>query len=115
MCVRIKYYILMALTMATVLTGGLEATAGTLTYEYDKLNRPIKETYSDGAVVNYTYDEFGNRRQVYLSPFVDFKGTPVREYPPFVASFTDLSPGNPTSWRWDFGDGGTSTLQNPSP
>ena len=28
--------------------------------------------------------------------------------------FTDLSANNPTSWLWDFGDGNTSTLQNPS-
>ena len=28
--------------------------------------------------------------------------------------FTDQSTGNPTSWSWDFGDGGTSTIQNPS-
>lgn len=28
-------------------------------------------------------------------------------------SFTDISTGNPTSWFWDFGDGNTSTLQNP--
>jgi PKD repeat protein len=29
-------------------------------------------------------------------------------------SFTDTSGGAPTSWAWDFGDGSTSTLQNPS-
>ncbi len=29
-------------------------------------------------------------------------------------SFTDTSSGSPTSWSWTFGDGGTSTLQNPS-
>lgn len=28
--------------------------------------------------------------------------------------FTDLSSGNPTSWLWDFGNGNTSTLQNPT-
>lgn len=27
--------------------------------------------------------------------------------------FTDLSNNNPTNWFWDFGDGNTSTLQNP--
>jgi PKD repeat protein len=28
-------------------------------------------------------------------------------------NFTDASVSNPTSWLWDFGDGNTSTLQNP--
>jgi PKD repeat protein len=28
--------------------------------------------------------------------------------------FTDTSTGSPTSWQWNFGDGGTSTSQNPS-
>ncbi|MFN8395559.1 MAG: PKD domain-containing protein [Bacteroidia bacterium] len=32
----------------------------------------------------------------------------------FVANFTDLSTNTPTGWLWDFGDGGTSTVQNPS-
>ncbi len=30
------------------------------------------------------------------------------------ASFTDMTAGNPISWAWDFGDGGTSSLQNPT-
>lgn len=30
-----------------------------------------------------------------------------------IVAFTDLSVNNPISWSWDFGDGGTSTAQNP--
>lgn len=37
---------------------------------------------------------------------------------PFTATFTDTSTPGPsgpiTAWAWDFGDGGTSTLQNPT-
>lgn len=33
---------------------------------------------------------------------------------PLVVNFQDLSTGNPTSWFWDFGNGATATLQNPS-
>ncbi|MBD3285580.1 PKD domain-containing protein [candidate division WOR-3 bacterium] len=34
--------------------------------------------------------------------------------PPLEVSFTDESTGDPTSWSWDFGDGSTSTEQNPT-
>lgn len=33
---------------------------------------------------------------------------------PLTVNFTDTSSGNPTAWAWDFGDGTTSTSQNPS-
>ena len=33
---------------------------------------------------------------------------------PFNFYFQDLSTGNPNSWQWAFGDGATSTLQNPT-
>ena len=32
---------------------------------------------------------------------------------PLTVRFTDKSSGNPTSWSWAFGDGGTSTEQHP--
>jgi len=31
-----------------------------------------------------------------------------------TVQFADLTAGNPSSWFWDFGDGSTSTLQNPT-
>ena len=33
---------------------------------------------------------------------------------PLIVNFNDLSTGNITSWFWDFGNGATSTLKNPS-
>lgn len=44
----------------------------------------------------------------------NFSGTPRSGGLPLTVSFTDLSTNSPTSWSWDFGDGGTSSLQNPT-
>ncbi|MEW5923441.1 MAG: S8 family serine peptidase [Candidatus Zixiibacteriota bacterium] len=33
---------------------------------------------------------------------------------PLTVDFTDISPNSPTTWNWDFGDGGSSEDQNPS-
>ena len=42
-----------------------------------------------------------------------FTGTPTIGIAPLNVAFTDTSSGGPTGWSWDFGDGTTSTLQNP--
>jgi PKD repeat protein len=48
------------------------------------------------------------------NPIADFVGTPTTGNSPLTVQFTDQSTGNSTSWLWDFGDGTTSTQQNPS-
>jgi PKD repeat protein len=47
------------------------------------------------------------------SPIADFSFTPDSGEAPLTVTFTDLSLNDPTSWNWTFGDGGTSTAQNP--
>ncbi len=51
---------------------------------------------------------------VYDAPVANFVGSPTSGDAPLTVNFTDLSTGNPTGWDWVFGDGGTSTDQNPS-
>ena len=47
-------------------------------------------------------------------PTADFEGSPLSGDAPLTVSFTDLSTQSPTSWSWTFGDGGSSSAQNPS-
>lgn len=49
-----------------------------------------------------------------LYPVANFSGTPTMGVVPMLTQFTDLTLNTPTSWLWDFGDGSTSTSQNPS-
>lgn len=47
-------------------------------------------------------------------PVTNFSASPLTGVSPLYIQFTDLTAGSPTSWSWNFGDGVTSTLQNPS-
>ncbi len=46
-------------------------------------------------------------------PIVSFLANQTYGIAPLPVQFTDTSSGNPTSWSWDFGDGNTSSAQNP--
>lgn len=47
-------------------------------------------------------------------PVADFIANPLSGTVPLTVNFTDQSSNNPTSWQWDFGDGNSSTQQNPT-
>jgi PKD repeat protein len=47
-------------------------------------------------------------------PGTAFTSTVPNAATPLIIAFTDQSTETPTSWLWDFGDGGTSIEQNPS-
>ena len=48
------------------------------------------------------------------TPVANFTASPISGCSPLIINLQDLSSGNPTSWAWDFGNGNTSTLQNPT-
>jgi PKD repeat protein len=47
-------------------------------------------------------------------PTASFNASATSAQTSVPISFTDTSTGNPTAWSWDFGDGTTSTIANPS-
>jgi len=47
-------------------------------------------------------------------PQADFTASPTWGFVPLSVQFTDLSTGGVEAWLWEFGDGDTSTLQNPA-
>ncbi len=47
-------------------------------------------------------------------PAANFSATQTSGSAPLIVQFNDESENNPTSYQWDFGDGNTSTQQNPS-
>ena len=49
-----------------------------------------------------------------LNPVADFTADVNEIYEGESVQFTDLSTNEPTSWAWNFGEGSTSTQQNPS-
>ena len=50
---------------------------------------------------------------VLVAPFTSFSASPTSGSAPLTVGFTDQSKGAPTSWKWTFGDGNTSTEKNP--
>lgn len=49
----------------------------------------------------------------YAAPVANFSANPITGVSPLSVDFSDNSTGDVTSWRWNFGDGSTSTLLNP--
>jgi len=51
---------------------------------------------------------------VHPTPMVSFSATPMKGCEPLTVDFIDGSMPNIQTWNWDFGDGNTSTNQNPT-
>ncbi len=66
----------------------------------------------DQQMALYRPTMFGG--SVSTPPTAAFSGSPTSGTAPLAVQFTDQSAGSPTSWSWSFGDGGSSTAQNPS-
>ncbi|HET7898779.1 MAG TPA: PKD domain-containing protein, partial [Flavisolibacter sp.] len=47
-------------------------------------------------------------------PVANFSANVQAGCAPLIVNFQDLTTGNPTAWKWDLGNGSSSTAQNPS-
>lgn len=93
---------------------GIARDAGanvTITGWTDSGNFPVVNAYQ--ATNAGTFDVF-IARIASLPPVANFTGTPLKGFAPLLVQFNDTSTGGPTSWAWVFGDGNTSTIQNPT-
>ncbi len=79
-------------------------------------------TYDVSLTVSNGYNEDQKIREAYIYVYIedsgeliaDFEADPrFAEEPPLHVDFTDKSTGEPTSWRWDFGDENEETTRNP--
>jgi PKD repeat protein len=76
----------------------------------------MPDPFGSSSTSNYCYSIYANyTKETGPVPVADFSGTPETGDAPLTVTFSDLSTNNPTGWTWDFGDGQTSALQNPSP
>ena len=82
-------------------------SASTQAFLLTMANNMLGQGYSSGItlVVNATGTEL---------PIADFSASNTNAVINETITFTDESAFSPTSWAWDFGDGTTSTEQNPT-
>ena len=84
-----------------------------------RISDVLVDGVSVGAVPSYTFSNIQSNHTMaaYFSisaPVADFTANPTSGKSPLTVNFSDQSTGNVTSRSWSFGDGGTSTNQNPS-
>ena len=76
----------------------------------------LSVTADDGGADSEIKTEYITVTSPVVNPTADFSGTPTAGDATLAVSFSDASTpgsGNVTGWSWSFGDGGSSTSQNP--
>jgi len=82
------------------------SVAGTYTVKLTSIN-----TAGSNTKTKWNYVKVSEASQI---PVASFSSNANSGNAPLSVTFTDTSTGSPTSWKWDFGDGTYSTVQNPT-
>lgn len=62
----------------------------------------------------FVFDVTGSSTPPVPAPTASFTASTTTGVAPLSVAFTDTSTGSPTGWSWSFGDGQSSTAQNPT-
>jgi PKD repeat protein len=83
---------------------------------YNPTNAPLDIAFSDSRIIKSVQPkQFGIWPSGLPGPVnASFRADPVSGFLPLQVNFTDSSQGQIVAWAWTFGDGGSSTAQNPS-
>ncbi len=96
--------------------GALPGVTSSSTHTF--INNTLNDTsFTTVLIVQNTFgcsDTSSRAITVYSTPQATFTATPVSQtYPDTIVNINNATPGNNWSYFWDFGDGNSSTLQNP--
>ena len=89
-------------------------TSGTRYYVTITAYDTIADGDSDWTDGNESWFAVEKALQIWAPPTAAFTATPLSGAAPLTVTFTDQSTGAITAWNWDFGNGASSTLQNPT-
>jgi len=96
-----------------VVNNAAQANVTTRSYLTPKTLRYVRLYITDAGIDNYAripeFEVWGT-----VPIVAAFSASPTSGRIPLEVAFTDQSAGHVTSWNWTFGDGATSTLQNPT-
>ena len=95
---------------------GTSSTLQNPTHKYSKTGKyTVTLTVTNSAGSNTaTKSNYITVTATSQAPVAEFSASPTSGKAPLNVVFTDKSTGTPTAWKWNFGDGTTSTARNPT-
>ncbi|MDW5549944.1 PKD domain-containing protein [Methanosarcina sp.] len=93
---------------------GTNSTSKNPIHKYSKAgNYTVSLTVSNAAGSNTLTKSNYIKVTTIIKPVAAFSASPASGKVPLKVTFSDKSTNSPTSWKWSFGDGKTSTVKNP--
>jgi PKD repeat protein len=74
----------------------------------------VSTTQTTSPVTSHTTTVTTTTATSQVNPIVAFGADPISGTAPLEVHFNDMTTGGPISWNWEFGDGGSDTIQSPT-